>query len=352
MTDDGVTVVWTTGKKGTGRVELMSNEADTATRVCYAATGGHIRAARTLHHVRINGLQPDATYRYRVRSRRTDPIMHTLSYGKTATSRNYSFTTLAKESNDISFLILNDIHSRATFMQDLCRTVDFKALDFVCFNGDMWEWMMNRRMIFKGCMDAAVKLFATETPIVFNRGNHEPRGPYAEFLPDYFPTRTGQVYGMFTASNVCFLTLDCGEDKADSHEEYFGLAAFDAYREEEAAWLKQCVETEEFKTAAARIVFLHIPPIVSGGYGSKHLEKILMPILNSANIDMMFAGHTHYYSYLEPNDRATFPIVVNSNNTYVLCTIKDGRMEINITGQNPSKNHTIIRSIGKMKQEE
>jgi 2',3'-cyclic-nucleotide 2'-phosphodiesterase (5'-nucleotidase family) len=347
MTADGVTVVWTTNKKGTGRVELIANEADTTTRICYAATGGHIRAARTLHHVRISSLQPDATYRYRVYSRRTDPIMHTLSYGRTAASSNFSFTTYAKESKDISFLILNDIHSRAKFMKDLCRAVDFKSLDFVCFNGDMWEWMMNKRMLFKGCMDAAVELFATETPLVFNRGNHETRGPYAEFLPDYFPTCTGQVYGMFSAGNICFLTLDCGEDKEDSHREYFGLAAFDTYREEEAAWLKQCVETEEFKAAAARIVFLHIPPTTSGGHGSRHLEKILMPILNKANIDIMFSGHNHRYSYHEPNDRAAFPIVVNGNNTYVLCTITDGSMKINITGKNPSENHTIIRPIGK-----
>jgi hypothetical protein len=60
---------------------------------------------------------------------------------------------IGKDKKDISFLVLNDIHSRAGFMKELCSAVDFKTLDFVCFNGDMWEWLLDENMLFNGCVD-------------------------------------------------------------------------------------------------------------------------------------------------------------------------------------------------------
>lgn len=101
-------------------------------------------------------------------------------------------------------------------MKSLCREVDFKSLDFVLLNGDMSSWVEGQEQICKDYIDACVELFASEVPIVFNRGNHETRGVYSDALIKYFPTSTGTFYYRFNIGKVCFLVLDSGEDKPDS----------------------------------------------------------------------------------------------------------------------------------------
>jgi Icc-related predicted phosphoesterase len=346
MTTDGVTVVWTTDLQGPAWVET-ENTVTKEKADFYEVVAGNIVAIETLHRVRINNLKPGTKYHYRIYTKEIGFDLATLSvnYGETAASYDFShnplsFTTFSKDKKDISFLVLNDIHSHAGFMKELCSAVNFKTLDFVCFNGDMWEWLLDENMLFNGCMDAAVEMFASETPIVFNRGNHETRGLYAIPLIHYFPTQNGTFYHQFSISNICFLVLDSGEDKEDSHPEYFNLAAFDAYREEEARWLEKNVAYPEFQNASARIVFLHIPPTVGTSHANTHLQETLMPILNHAQIDVMLSGHTHSYAYREADAQSNFPTIINSSDTYMLCTIKDGQIRVDIKGLNPSANHT------------
>ena len=72
---------------------------------------------------------------------------------------------------------------------------------------------------------------------------------------------------------------------------------YDAYRAEECAWLKKAVRSEEFLTASARIVLLHIPPAAGAWHGSVHLNELFVPVLNEAGIDLMLCGHDHRYSF-------------------------------------------------------
>ena len=203
---------------------------------------------------------------------------------------------------------------------------------------DMSNTIESKEQIFKDYIDASVELYASETPIVYSRGNHETRGVSADELINYFPTRDGKFYQMFSIGTTCFLVLDCGEDKPDSAVEYYGIADYDNYREEEARWLAKCVETEEFKNAKARIVLLHIPPPVGDWHGDYHLQQTLMPILNKANIDVMFSGHTHRFSYHQPDNKSSFPIVVNGNKTYVMCKVGKNKIDIEIAGLDKKDN--------------
>ena len=47
--------------------------------------------------------------------------------------------------------------------------------DFVLFNGDMLSFINSEDQLFKGFMDTAVRLFASEIPMYYARGNHETR---------------------------------------------------------------------------------------------------------------------------------------------------------------------------------
>ena len=352
MTQDGVTVVWTTSKPALSWVE--ASPADTLNTPApkqaryYQTVAGRKLARRTLHAVRIRGLQPGADYRYRIVSQEVQswPDVNNVIYGKAlgadaSRRRVYGFRTFPGTGSDCSFIMLNDIHGKADYMTRLCKGVDFSKLGFVAFNGDMSSSVESGEQLFKAYLDASVSLFASDTPILFTRGNHETRGVFADSLGDYFPGRNGQFYGIYRYGDVCILLLDCGEDKPDDHAEYNGLADYDAYRAEELEWLKKAVRSEEFLSASARIVLLHIPPTVDGWHGSRQLNEHFVPVLNEAGIDLMLCGHDHYYSFHPAGERdAQFPVVVNDNKSYVRCDVTDSLIRVQVVGLREKVAHT------------
>ena len=124
-------------------------------------------------------------------------------------------------------------------MKDLCKDVDFSKLDFVLLNGDMSNMVGDPNNVLRAYIDTCVSMFATKIPILFNRGNHETRGSFADHVIDYFPTKTNEYYRLQHIAGIDFLFLDSGEDKPDTDMEYSDIAAFDEYREREALWLKE-----------------------------------------------------------------------------------------------------------------
>lgn len=342
MTGNGVTVVWTTDKPALSWVELAPDNGksfyERERPRYYETVAGRKQARQTLHRVRITGLTPGTAYRYRIYSQEVTGWTHgdDVRYGKIVANdvfraKPYSFRTFRRDSADrISFLVLNDIHGQAAMMEKLCRDIPFRELDFVVFNGDMVSSVESEERLFGDFIDSSVQLFARETPIMYNRGNHETRGVLSDEVIRYFPTRDGRFYQLYTVGRVCFLVLDCGEDKPDSDMEYGGLAAYDAYREEEARWLEEIVGSEVFRQAEARIVFLHVPPVAGDWHVNVQLQELFLPILNRAGIDVLFSGHTHRYAFHPAGGKATFPTVVNGNTSYLKCEIGAGKISVEI----------------------
>ncbi len=344
MTHDGVTVVWTTSKPALSWVEASPADSLNAPALrqarYYQTVAGRKLACRTLHAVRVRGLQSGTDYRYRIFSQEVQswPDVNNVTYGKTLDAdasrrRAYEFRTFPQAGSGCSFIVLNDIHGKADYMTRLCKSVDFSKLGFVAFNGDMSSSVESGEQLFKAYLDASVSLFATGTPILFTRGNHETRGIFADSLGDYFPGQDGRFYGIYRYGDVCILLLDCGEDKTDDHTEYNGLAGYDAYRIEECEWLKKAVRSDEFLSASARIVLLHIPPMAEAWHGSVHLNELFVPVLNEAGIDLMLCGHDHAYSFRPAGEQGTrFPIVVNDNKSYVRCDVADSLIRVQVVG--------------------
>lgn len=343
MSNDGVSIVWTTNKPALSWIELAPEDESHfygKERTKYFDTvSGRKRANDTVHHVRINNLRPGTTYRYRVFSQEVTSWISNnwVTYGQIASSAVYrreplKFTTFNPNADEINFIVFNDIHGRADFMKELLDDVDFSKIDFVVLNGDMSNTVESQEQIFMDYIDTCVSLFASETPIVFSRGNHETRGVYADRLIEYFPTRSGNYYNTFNIADACFLILDCGEDKPDSDIEYGGIADFDRYREIQAEWLEEFTQSNDFIHSSTRIVILHIPPTLGDWHGNYHLEQTVVPILNRSDIDIMFSGHTHRHSYNEKNERTQFPILVNDNNSYLKCNVRNNKLSVEVIG--------------------
>lgn len=343
MTSTGVTVVWTTDKPALSWVEIAEDNGNSfyqkEHKRHYETVAGRRQAHKRVHAVRLKHLKPGTRYNYRIFSQEVVEWKYNdaVKYGDVAATNVFSraplrFTTFPEKGSDISFLVFNDIHGRADYMAELVKNEDFSTHDFVLFNGDMSSSVENSDQLFKDYIDTAVSLYASELPLIYNRGNHETRGRHADFLAEYFPTNSKNFYQLYMVGDIACLVLDCGEDKPDNDIEYGNLAEYDAYRVEESEWLRQVVASESFRNAAARIVFLHIPLGNGSWHGNLHLEELFLPILNEAGIDVMFSGHTHRYGFREPNEKVRFPILINDNQSYIRCNVTADKIKAEIVG--------------------
>ena len=350
MDSTGVTIVWVTDVPGISYVEMATDSTDhfySKTRKrYYAAEAGRRILTDSVHCVRIRGLKPDSKYRYRVVTQALKDwcnddwvTLGGLAWSDVWKKKPYEFKTYPAKPREITFLVLNDIHERPQFMKELCKNVDLKKLDFVLLNGDMSNRIRSQKHIMDAYLDTCVSMFATDVPLFFNRGNHELRGEFADYLNRYFPTNNGKYYRLQHVAGVDFLFIDSGEDKPDADLEYCGIVECDQYREEQERWLRSLQEEKKIGKYPI-VVFSHMPPTLKNWHGPLHMQETLTPALNKMNVSVMLSGHLHRFDYQEPNEVINFPNLVNSNNTYLLCHIANGKMEIDYVGlTNKEKKH-------------
>ena len=350
MDSTGVTIVWVTDVPGISYVEMATDSTDhfySKTRKrYYAAEAGRRILTDSVHCVRIRDLKPDSKYRYRVVTQALKDwcnddwvTLGGLAWSDVWKKKPYEFKTYPTKPREIKFLVLNDIHERPQFMKELCKNVDLKKLDFVLLNGDMSNRIRSQKHIMDAYLDTCVSMFATDVPLFFNRGNHELRGEFADYLNRYFPTNNGKYYRFQHVAGVDFLFIDSGEDKPDADLEYCGIVECDQYREEQERWLRSLQEEKKIGKYPI-VVFSHMPPTLKNWHGPLHMQETLTPELNKMNVSVMLSGHLHRFDYQEPNEVINFPNLVNSNNTYLLCHIANGKMEVDYVGlTNKEKKH-------------
>ena len=322
----GVTIIWTTNKNAVSWVELAPDDNThfyLKERPKYFSAEYGFKDVSTVHTIRLSNLTPGTTYRYRIYSQEVLSHQDTkVQYGTIAATNVYSakplkFTTTDQsKEKEISFVMVNDIHGRNDLLENLLAKGDHQTADFIFFNGDMVSNMQNEEQLFSGFMDTAIRLFAKEKPMYYARGNHETRGNFASTFPNYFASPSGKLYYLLRRGPVCFVVLDCGEDKPDSDMEYSGIVAFDQYRDAERDWLKEAIKSPEFATAPFKVVILHMPPF-GGWHGEEEMATKFVPLLNEAKVDVMLCGHLHKYVNQQPGNGINFPVIVNSNTSVV-----------------------------------
>ncbi|NDV45575.1 hypothetical protein D0T49_00715 [Paludibacter sp. 221] len=326
-TDTGTYVYFTTSSKGFSYVELRKQGSENVQKYC-AYNDGLIEAYNTMNTIEITGLTPNTSYEYRLVSKEITKFQpYTLAYGDSIASGWYHFKTVDNRAKKSAFVVVNDMHDNSEKYKKLLSHVPLKDADAVFLNGDIMTYFYKPEQPFTSFIDVSVDEFATEKPFIITRGNHETRGPLARRLKEYVLRPDGKYYGLYMYGETAVLVLDSGEDKYDHHREYYGITAFDQYREEQAEWLKKVVLTDEFVNARKRIVIIHIPPFGGhpvnvdttkpprpGAHSLSEVNRLFMPVLNNSNIDIMFSGHTHRHALIETGEYDnTFPIVINDN---------------------------------------
>lgn len=344
VTDTSAVVVWATNRPAVSWVETAPDDtmhfyAEERPKFFDSLFGR--KKTGCIHRVTLTGLKPDTKYRYRIYSREVfDRGERRVRYGDVQASdvyrgKPYEFRTTGAQKDAIHFAVVNDIHENADRYRDLFHQIDSASLDFMILNGDMVNNMDTMPQLYRGFLNTSSDMFARSIPFYMVRGNHETRGKAQHNFIEQFPSATGQPYYTFSRGPVFFIALDGGEDKADSDIEYCGLADFDTYRTNQARWLQQVVESEQFRNAPYRVVLIHVPPVGITWHGLAEVQRKFLPILNRAGIDLMLSGHLHRPGYVAAGEQGLeFPLIINSNREILDVKADHNSMNIRAIDQN------------------
>jgi acid phosphatase type 7 len=294
--ETGITISWATSAKSVSWLEYRAESA-TAWQTNVPSRHGLVNADVTHHNVTLSDLKPGTAYVYRTVSREIlDFQAYRVKFGETVVSQETRFTTLHSRKPGFSFVVVQDRHEKVDLLRSSWASVDWAGVDLVFLNGDMVHWVKDPQQLYKLVVDPCVESFASRTPFVYIRGNHDGRGSFARHLLDYFPTDSGRFFYTLRHGPVIFIVLDCGEDKGDDSSEYSGLVAFRPYMEQQVKWLAQEIEKPEFRAAPFRVCLIHIPPADLDNQKfiqPRWLWQNVVPLLNKGKVDLIISGHTH-----------------------------------------------------------
>lgn len=340
LTAQGVKVYFTTSARGVSAVEVRKKGSAEVRRVV-DYVDGLVQANNTRNAIPVGGLEPNTLYEYRLSS---VPIrsfrLSNNVYGDTITTPWYTFRTDNPAATSCSFVTLSDMHDNAAKYGRLLDRMPVGETDRVFLLGDMLSNFSRPDQPYPSYIDTSVTRFARSIPFVAVRGNHETRGRYARLYGNYVYRPRGKFYGTYRLGDTFIIVLDTGEDKPDTHIDYSRITAFDAYRQEQVAWLRRVVRSEAFRQARHRIVLLHIPPVRRGenrrasAHGPAMVDSLYMPILNREPIDLMIGGHLHEFVYRAPRDgENNFPILLNDNACATLVSVDPAAVSVRTVNQ-------------------
>ena len=297
-TDSSATITWMTDLPS--RAKILFGTDGRLTREAYSVTNGLINVG-TLHTVRMAGLKPGQRYNYRVVN---TAILDLPAYwpktGHETQSDVFHFTTFDGRKATARFASISDTHEDTARIAMLMKRIHFDSLDFLVNTGDAFNGVQSETQLWDKWLAPIINYGIKHgTPLIFARGNHDTRGPFARDLARYVPIEENRFYYARDIGPVHLLVVDTGEDKPDSTQVYAELNRMDEYRREELVWFRQhALTSARVRTAPFRVVVMHQP---SWGWGwkspaSDSARDAWVNASNDAGVDLVIAGHTHRFS--------------------------------------------------------
>ena len=358
LSHDGVTIVFENSVPTFAWVELRKKGQSAVTKYYQEVEGQHqiydylqapsVSLPVQNFRIRISSLENKTTYEYRVCSQKIEQMKpYSAKLSTQYESDWYEFTTLDSKATEHHLLVVSDMLGRTEMLKKFLDALDYQTADHIIYAGDMMENMQVGKTSstaskceepYTSFINSSVELFATRQDFNMLRGDHETKGDAADYFSTYFPHQSGKNYNAYRWGDLEVVMLDGGEALPDDDPTAYTtiLAAYNAYRQEEARWLEQLIQTPEYKTARYRIVVSHLPiPFTSEETtegGTKYFADLMTPILNKADVNLLVCGHLQpkTYTLLEPTADANFPTLVQGYNSALRLDIKDGKITLRV----------------------
>ena len=313
-----------------------STSPDLANAVrAYSGAHGLMDVNDRVARIRLTGLRPATRYYYRVGA---DRISYQGGYamrnlGPETDAAIHSFTTLGSAASG-AFCVINDTHARkAALGKTLAKVAELKPAAVV-WNGDASntsEDFATAAGIFLH-PHADFPAYAADTPYLFLNGNHDYRGRFNRRLGEELmmfrePTERRSEFAdlgrnfVQRLGDIALIGFDTGEDKLDTNPKFAGIFRMKPYRELQAKWLAEAIETPAVKTAKFKVVFCHIPlfdadptanpgdiapadsdPKYTHDYArwQRTCATLWGPSLKKAGVHLVITAHQHRFRYDAP----------------------------------------------------
>jgi predicted phosphodiesterase len=304
--ETAVTVVWTTDTPSHAAVKFGVGES--LDQQAEAPQHGLLPVG-LLHAVRLRNLEPGMTYRYQAVATRVVKLnAYWPEKGLAIESPVASFTTLDRRKSAVSFSVITDTHELVSRIDALMKAIDWPATDFLVHDGDAFDALQSEDQLFSRWLDPVSRGQARSKALVFVRGNHEWRGPFARELFPYVPIEEGRFYYTRDHGPLHLAVLDTGEDKPDDTNVYARLNRAEPYLADELRWLANEAKTDaRFRAAPFRVVLMHQPQWGAVPDG----QARWIATANAAGVDLVVSGHEHKFARIPAGTNgATFTTLV------------------------------------------
>ncbi|HSG00464.1 MAG TPA: FN3 domain-containing metallophosphoesterase family protein [Vicinamibacterales bacterium] len=335
--DRSTTVVWLTDTPSHSRVRYGTNGS--LDRVAEPQVDGLVPVG-TKHVVHLTGLEPGTTYSYQVISTRVVKLKaYWPDKGLDTESEVHTFTTLDPARPTASFSVVTDTHEDVGRINRLMKMIDWPTTDFLVHTGDAFHWLDTEDQLLRNWLTPTASALAHGTPLVFARGNHELRGPFARNLFEYIPTVEGRFYYARDAGPVHLIVLDTTEDKPDDTNVYARLNQTTAYRNEEFDWLQSHVETSgRVHASPFRVIVMHQP---QWGWLAEGPDR-WMKLASDAGVDLVIAGHRHRFSYSAPEPGRSYHLLVVGQDQLARVDATTTELTAVVTGVDGVEVHRLV----------
>lgn len=306
--NNGITVMWTTKVPTYSWVEYGVDKSHLQKQ--QLVVNGIVAAYNKIHKFRLENLIPGKRYYYRVCSREIkDYHAYSKSFGETAVSEVYSFVLPSANTKNFTAVIFNDLHDNTTIIDKVTDIAKNIPHDLTIFNGDCMADVHDADQGIKLISYMNDRVDASNTPVMYIRGNHETRDIFALLMPQYIDYVGGKTYGAFNWGDTRFVVYDCGEDKPDTTYVYYNLNDFSKMRNDEKTFLTKEVASKAFKMASKRVLIGHVP--LFGSADDYHpCRELWNPIIKHAPFNISINAHVHSFEYLPRDAFHSFPVVI------------------------------------------
>jgi hypothetical protein len=92
------------------------------------------------------------------------------------------------------FAVVTDTHEDVARIRALNKRIDWTTTEFLVHAGDAFHWLDSEDQLFRNGLEPTIAGLVPGRPLMYARGNHELRGPFARQLFDYVPAVEGRFY--------------------------------------------------------------------------------------------------------------------------------------------------------------
>jgi predicted phosphodiesterase len=336
MSETAVSVVWMTDAPSHSKVRYGTGGA--MNQVAEPQVDGLVPVGLR-HVVTLTGLTPGTTYQYQAISTRVVKIKaYWPDKGLSSESPAASFTTFDARKPTASFSAITDTHEDVGRIGKLMKMIDWPTTDALVHLGDAFDWLDSEEQLFRKWLTPTIAALGPAKPLLYARGNHELRGPFARALSGYVPTPEGHFYFARDLGPIHLVVLDTGEDKPDDTNVYAQLNRTVPYRAAELDWLRNHVKTTpRVASAPFRIVAMHQPKwgwLADGG-------AAWTAVANDARVDLVIAGHNHRFSYEAPNAQHAYHLLVVGQDQVARVDATATELRVVVTGTDG----TVVKTL-------